>query len=136
MQIYLNGWMLGKYINDIGYVHPLFLRLVPSISLIHTGRVLGLKQSSSSQQGMFFFSPKLLSVIALNPRHIRILKSNSQNTLALSLWSLSPAGASLAGLELVTDGAFSSGLKIEDVKDEGWEEQKGSRPKGKVMKAM
>ena len=85
---------------------------------------------------MFFSSPNFLSVIALNLRHIRILKSDSQNTLALSLWSLSPAGASLAGLELVTDGAFSSGLKIEDVRDEGWEEQKGSRPKGKVMKAM
>lgn len=85
---------------------------------------------------MFSSSRDHLSVIALNPHHIRILKSNSQNTLALSLWSLSPAGASLAGLELIADGAFPSGLKIEDVKDEGWEEQKGSRPRGKVMKAM
>ncbi|KAI0091585.1 glycoside hydrolase family 35 protein [Irpex rosettiformis] len=83
VQIYLNGWMLGKYINDIG-----------------------------------------------------ILTSTAPNTLALSLWSLSPSGASLAGLELIADGAFSSGFEIQDLESKGWEDQRENRPKDEMVGAM
>ncbi|OBZ69864.1 putative beta-galactosidase A [Grifola frondosa] len=71
VQIYLNGWQLGKYINNIG--------------------------------------PQTIYVLPAG-----ILRTHSSNTLALSLWSLDSAGASIAGLELISDGSFSTALQIED----------------------
>ncbi|KAI0765993.1 glycoside hydrolase family 35 protein [Irpex lacteus] len=86
VQIYLNGWMLGKYINDIG--------------------------------------PQTIFVLPAG-----ILHTTSRNTLALSLWSLDPSGASLDGLELITDGAFSTGFRIADLQGApGYAEQKAERP--------
>ncbi|ETW78704.1 glycoside hydrolase family 35 protein [Heterobasidion irregulare TC 32-1] len=71
VQIYLNGWQLGKYINNLG------------------------------PQTTFVLPPG-------------ILKRQSENTLALSLWSLDSSGAALAGLELIADGAFSTSLTLSD----------------------
>ncbi|KAG8749539.1 hypothetical protein FRC12_013372 [Ceratobasidium sp. 428] len=71
VQIYLNGWLMGKYINNFG--------------------------------------PQLVFVLPSG-----LLKRKAQNTLALSLWSLDSAGASLAGLDLISDGVFSSSFSFED----------------------
>lgn len=74
VQIYLNGWQLGKYINNIG---PQTIFVLPS----------------------------------------GILRRHSENTLAISLWSLDEQGASVAGLELISDGTFHSALEFEDYTD-------------------
>lgn len=43
-----------------------------------------------------------------------ILYRNSENTLALSLWSLDASGAFIAGIELIADAVFSTALDIQD----------------------
>ena len=37
-----------------------------------------------------------------------IMHNHGHNTLALSLWSLDAGGATLAGIELITDGVYES----------------------------
>lgn len=59
----------------------------------------------------------------------RILRRHSENTLAISLWSLDEQGASVAGLELISDGTFRSALEFEDYTDAGdYLAQKNFRP--------
>lgn len=97
--------MLGKYINDIGCVP-----LLPSPLLF----IYPLQSNS----------PQTIFVLPAG-----ILHTSSPNTLALSLWSLDPSGASLDGLELVADGAFSTGFHIADLQGApGYDEQKARRP--------
>ncbi|KAG9102571.1 hypothetical protein FRC06_001765 [Ceratobasidium sp. 370] len=71
VQVYLNGWLMGKYINNFG---PQLVYVLPS----------------------------------------GLLKRKAENTLGLSLWSLDSSGASLAGLNLISDGAFSTSFSFED----------------------
>lgn len=47
----------------------------------------------------------------------------------MSLWSLDTGGASIAGLELISDGVFSSALPFDDYMDApDYEAQKNLRP--------
>ncbi|KAF8645087.1 hypothetical protein AX16_008145 [Volvariella volvacea WC 439] len=85
VQIYLNGWQVGKYINNIG--------------------------------------PQTIFVLPAG-----ILRRNSSNTLCLSLWSLDAAGASLAGLQLISDGVFTTSLKFQDYRSPDYAEQRALRP--------
>uniref|UniRef100_A0A8H7XSU3 Beta-galactosidase domain-containing protein n=1 Tax=Psilocybe cubensis TaxID=181762 RepID=A0A8H7XSU3_PSICU len=84
-QIYLNGWQIGKYINNIG--------------------------------------PQTLFVLPAG-----ILRRNSTNTLALSLWSLDGGGASLAGLNLVSDGTFETSFQFNDYVTPDYADQAHLRP--------
>ncbi|KAF5351319.1 hypothetical protein D9758_008015 [Tetrapyrgos nigripes] len=84
-QIYLNGWQVGKYINNLG--------------------------------------PQTLFVLPAG-----ILRRNSTNTLALSLWSLDKNGGSIAGLQLVSDGTFSTSLQFEDYASPDYQNQQALRP--------
>ncbi|KAF5362341.1 hypothetical protein D9756_002224 [Leucocoprinus leucothites] len=84
-QIYLNGWQVGKYINNIG--------------------------------------PQTLYVLPAG-----ILRRHSTNTLAISLWSLNGSGAKIAGLQLISDGTFSTSLQFKDYITPDYAEQKGLRP--------
>jgi len=94
VQIYLNGWQLGKYINNIG------------------------------PQTVFVLPPG-------------ILRSSASNTLALSLWSLDAAGASLGGLQLISDGVFSTALDVEDYLAPGDTAfQSNDRPLGQYIQPM
>jgi len=65
-----------------------------------------------------------------------ILRRHSTNTLALSLWSLDSAGASIAGLQLVTDGTFATALQFEDYASPDYESQAHLRPTGKFYEPM
>ncbi|KAJ3482157.1 hypothetical protein NLI96_g7176 [Meripilus lineatus] len=89
VQIYLNGWQLGKYINNFG---PQTIFVFPA------GQVSPL----ASHRFWTLIFP------------FRILKSRGENTLALSLWSLDASGASIAGIQLIMDGNFATGLDIQD----------------------
>ncbi|KAF8997897.1 glycoside hydrolase family 35 protein [Cyathus striatus] len=93
VQIYLNGWQVGKYINNIG--------------------------------------PQTLFVLPAG-----ILRRKSTNTLALSLWSLDGSGASVAGLQLVSDGTFSTALKFTDYKSPDYAEQQSLRPAPTLVQPM
>ncbi|KAF8078179.1 glycoside hydrolase family 35 protein [Lyophyllum atratum] len=93
VQIYLNGWQIGKYINNIG--------------------------------------PQTLFVLPAG-----ILRRQSVNTLALSLWSLDRAGASIAGLQLVSDGIFSTSLKFTDYVSPDYASQQQLRPVAKFVQPM
>ncbi|KAF7798724.1 hypothetical protein EIP86_009949 [Pleurotus ostreatoroseus] len=94
VQIYLNGWQVGKYINNFG--------------------------------------PQTVFVLPAG-----ILRRNSENTLALSLWSLDSDGAFIAGLELIADGTFSTTLDIRDYTDApDFLEQQQLRPPGAVVDPM
>jgi len=94
VQIYLNGWQLGKYINNIG--------------------------------------PQTEYVLPAG-----ILRSRSTNTLALSVWSLDPTGATIAGLSLISDGTFSTALDIQDYTlPPDYTAQKKLRPAGKALPPM
>ncbi|KDR78586.1 hypothetical protein GALMADRAFT_244026 [Galerina marginata CBS 339.88] len=84
-QIYLNGWQVGKYINNIG--------------------------------------PQTLFVLPAG-----ILRRNSVNTLALSLWALDVGGASIAGISLVSDGIFGSSFPFTDYVTPDYADQSKSRP--------
>ncbi|TDL23439.1 glycoside hydrolase family 35 protein [Rickenella mellea] len=75
--IYLNGWNLGKFINNIG---------PQTIFVLH----------------------------CLSFNAARILRRSSPNTLGVALWSLDGSGASIAGLSLISDGAFTSSFKFSD----------------------
>ncbi|KAJ3555978.1 hypothetical protein NM688_g2283 [Phlebia brevispora] len=91
VQIYLNGWQVGKYINNFG--------------------------------------PQTVFVLPAG-----ILWKNSENTLALSLWSLDPDGAFIAGLELIADGVFSTALDIRDYTDApNFVAQRPLRPLGTAL---
>ncbi|KAJ3852093.1 glycoside hydrolase family 35 protein [Lentinula lateritia] len=87
VQIYLNGWQIGKYINNLG--------------------------------------PQTVFVLPAG-----ILFRNSTNTLALSLWSLDAEGASITGLEVISDGIFATALKFEDYHGPDYEDQRDLRPPG------
>ncbi|KAJ3902306.1 glycoside hydrolase family 35 protein [Lentinula edodes] len=87
VQIYLNGWQIGKYINNIG--------------------------------------PQTVFVLPAG-----ILFRNSTNTLALSMWSLDAEGASITGLEVISDGIFATALKFEDYQGPDYNEQRDLRPAG------
>ncbi|KAJ4474972.1 glycoside hydrolase family 35 protein [Lentinula aciculospora] len=87
VQIYLNGWQIGKYINNLG---PQTAFVLPA--------------------GLIF--------------------RNSSNTLALSLWSLDAGGASIAGLEVISDGTFATALRFEEYQGPDYEKQKNLRPLG------
>ncbi|KAJ3969250.1 glycoside hydrolase family 35 protein [Lentinula raphanica] len=93
VQIYLNGWQIGKYINNLG---PQTVFVLPA--------------------GILF-------------RH-------SINTLALSLWSLDPEGASIAGLEIISDGIFATALVFEDYHGPDYDDQKDQRPQGIELPPM
>ncbi|CAK5269747.1 unnamed protein product [Mycena citricolor] len=71
LQIYLNGWQVGKYINSIG--------------------------------------PQTIFVLPAS-----ILKRHGSNTLALSLWAMDQSGAAVEGLEIISDGYFSTSLPLQD----------------------
>jgi len=93
VQIYLNGWQIGKYINNIG--------------------------------------PQTLFVLPAG-----IIRRHSTNTIALSLWSLDGAGASIAGLQLVADGIFSTSLTIDDYASPDYDAQQQLRPGAKFVQPM
>ncbi|KAF5386932.1 hypothetical protein D9615_001717 [Tricholomella constricta] len=93
VQIYLNGWQVGKYINNIG--------------------------------------PQTLFVLPAG-----ILRRQSINTLALSLWSLDRTGASIAGLQLVSDGTFSTSLTFTDYVSPDYAAQQHLRPVAKFVQTM
>jgi len=93
VQIYLNGWQVGKYINNIG--------------------------------------PQTLFVLPAG-----ILRRNSVNTLALSLWSLDGSGASIAGISLVSDGTFGSSFPFTDYVTPDYADQVDSRPVPTVNNPM
>ncbi|KAG6811872.1 hypothetical protein H0H92_005448 [Tricholoma furcatifolium] len=92
-QIYLNGWQVGKYTNNIG---PQTLFNLPS----------------------------------------GILRRKSVNTLALSLWSLDGTGAAITGLEIVSDGTFSTSLTLEDYATPDYAAQQHLRPAASFVEAM
>ncbi|KAJ3994765.1 glycoside hydrolase family 35 protein [Lentinula boryana] len=92
-QIYLNGWQIGKYINNLG--------------------------------------PQTVFVLPAG-----ILFRNSSNTLGLSLWSLDAEGASIAGLEFISDGTFTTALKFEDYHGPDYEDQESLRPLGITQAPM
>ncbi|KAG6888065.1 hypothetical protein C0995_010840 [Termitomyces sp. Mi166 len=93
VQIYVNGWQIGKYINNIG--------------------------------------PQTLFVLPAG-----ILRRKSVNTLALSLWSLDAVGASIANLEIVSDGIFSTSLALDDYVSPDYTAQQHLRPAPEVVEAM
>ncbi|KAK0202519.1 glycoside hydrolase family 35 protein [Desarmillaria ectypa] len=93
VQIYLNGWQVGKYINNIG--------------------------------------PQTDFVLPAS-----VLRRSSTNTLALSLWSLDNVGASIAGLELISDGIFSTSLIFNDYRTPDYVEQQKGRPSGTYYEPM
>jgi len=57
-----------------------------------------------------------------------ILRRRSANTLGLSLWSLDGSGAKLAGLQLVSDGIFSTSVQFDDYIAFDYPEQEILRP--------
>jgi len=93
VQIYLNGWQVGKYINNIG--------------------------------------PQTIFVLPAG-----ILRRQSVNTLALSIWSLDKAGASIAGLQLISDGTFSTSFNFEDYTSLDYTDQQNLRPIARFVQPM
>jgi len=57
-----------------------------------------------------------------------ILRRRSANTLGLSLWSLDGSGARLAGLQLVSDGIFSTSIQFDDYDAFDYPDQERLRP--------
>ncbi|KAF9269213.1 glycoside hydrolase family 35 protein [Marasmius fiardii PR-910] len=102
VQIYLNGWQVGKYFNSIGYVSSA-LQTIEDLTLL--------------------CSPQTVFVLPAG-----ILRRHSTNTLALSLWSLDRNGASLSGLQLIADGIFSTAIPFNDYEGSDYAEQKANRP--------
>jgi len=93
LQIYLNGWQVGKYINNIG--------------------------------------PQTLFVLPAG-----ILRRQSANTIALSLWSLDNSGASISGLQLVIDGTLSTSLEFNDYISPDYLAQSLLRPIAEYVQPM
>ena len=111
MQIYLNGWQLGKYVNNLGYAS---LRVSPFTTLSPSAySIIVLKLYSCCHQGKSILPPRFHQ-LSLTTQLYRILKRQSENTLALSLWSLDDEPVGLAGLEFISDGQFSSALSLVD----------------------
>jgi hypothetical protein len=87
----------------------------------------------SNSQCSIVLNRKTLSVAL----RCSILRTKSLNTLALSLWSLNSSGASIAGLQLVADGAFSTGLDIADyLEAPDYAAQSNARPLPQVVRPM
>ncbi|KAI0318758.1 glycoside hydrolase family 35 protein [Amylostereum chailletii] len=94
VQIYLNGWQLGKYINNLG---PQTAFVLPS----------------------------------------GLLRRQSTNTFALSLWALDDTGAALAGLSFTADGTFATSLDLADYTLAGdYAAQKAARPAPTFVQPM
>jgi len=72
---------------------------------------------------MILLRPQTLYVLPAG-----ILRRHSSNTLGLSLWSLDGSGAKLAGLQLVSDGMFSTSVKFDDYIAFDYSEQERLRP--------
>ncbi|KAJ7729673.1 glycoside hydrolase family 35 protein [Mycena maculata] len=85
LQIYLNGWQMGKYVNSIG--------------------------------------PQTVFVLPAS-----ILRRRSANTLAISVWAMDASGAAVEGLELVSDGVFSTSLQFTDYVTPDYAAQESLRP--------
>ncbi|KAI5890378.1 glycoside hydrolase family 35 protein [Schizophyllum commune H4-8] len=92
-QVYLNGWQVGKYVNNIG--------------------------------------PQTWFVLPAG-----LLRRESPNTLAISVWSLDEGGAKLGGLSLRADGYFASSLTFQDYAAPDYGEQADAREKANYVEAM
>ncbi|KAJ7695959.1 glycoside hydrolase family 35 protein [Mycena rosella] len=93
LQIYLNGWQIGKYVNSIG--------------------------------------PQTIFVLPAS-----ILRRQSTNTLAVSVWAMDGLGATVAGLQLISDGVFSSALQFTDYVTPDFEDQQDLRPSSQFIEPM
>ncbi|KAJ7644336.1 glycoside hydrolase family 35 protein [Roridomyces roridus] len=93
LQIYLNGWQIGKYVNSIG--------------------------------------PQTVFVLPAS-----ILRRESANTLAVSVWAMDASGATVEGLEIISDGVFSSALELKDYASPDFEAQQHLRPASKFIEPM
>ncbi|KAJ7043887.1 glycoside hydrolase family 35 protein [Mycena alexandri] len=93
LQIYLNGWQIGKYVNSIG--------------------------------------PQTIFVLPAS-----ILRRQSTNTLAVSVWAMDETGAVLEGLELISDGVFSTSLGFSDYVTPDFAAQENLRVPGQFMEPM
>ncbi|KAF5316479.1 hypothetical protein D9619_006705 [Psilocybe cf. subviscida] len=105
MQIYLNGWQIGKYINNIGRARP--------------------PQQYCGHDWSHWLTFR-----------VRILRRKSTNTLALSLWSLDGNGASVAGIDIVSDGIFNTGFQFNDYVSPDYTEQQAKRPAATFVTPM
>ncbi|KAL1742367.1 glycoside hydrolase family 35 protein [Schizophyllum fasciatum] len=92
-QVYLNGWQVGKYVNNIG--------------------------------------PQTWFVLPAG-----LLRRESSNTLAISVWSLDEGGAKLGGLSLRADGSFASSLTFEDYGAPDYNEQASARETAEYVEPM
>lgn len=93
LQIYLNGWQIGKYVNSIG--------------------------------------PQTVFVLPAS-----ILRRHSANTLAVSVWAMDDSGATVAGLQLVSDGVFSTALQFADYVTPDFKAQQHLRPTSQFLEPM
>ncbi|TRM69220.1 glycoside hydrolase family 35 protein [Schizophyllum amplum] len=92
-QVYINGWQVGKYVNNIG--------------------------------------PQTWFVLPAG-----LLRRDSPNTLAISVWSLDEDGAQLAGLSLRADGVLTTSLTFEDYEAPDYAEQADAREQGDYAQPM
>ncbi|KAJ7212285.1 glycoside hydrolase family 35 protein [Mycena pura] len=83
LQIYLNGWQIGKYVNSIG-----------------------------------------------------ILRRRSTNTLAVMVWAMDASGATVEGLQLISDGVFPTALQFNDYVTPDYQQQAHLRPLGQFIEPM
>ncbi|KAJ7505516.1 glycoside hydrolase family 35 protein [Mycena galericulata] len=93
LQIYLNGWQIGKYVNSIG--------------------------------------PQTVFVLPAS-----ILRRDSANTLAVSVWAMDASGAKVEGLNIVSDGVFSTALQFTDYVTPDFAAQKSLRPASNFSEPM
>ncbi|KAJ7432340.1 glycoside hydrolase family 35 protein [Mycena latifolia] len=93
LQIYLNGWQFGKYVNSIG--------------------------------------PQTVFVLPAS-----ILRRHSANTLAVMVWAMDGSGATVAGLQLISDGVFSTALQFQDYVTPDFKAQQHLRPSSKFLEPM
>jgi len=93
LQIYLNGWQIGKYVNSIG--------------------------------------PQTIFVLPAS-----ILRRRSANTLAVSVWAMDGSGTTVEGLQLISDGVFSTALDFIDYLTPDFEVQRHLRPVGAFIEPM
>ncbi|KAJ6557263.1 glycoside hydrolase family 35 protein [Mycena vulgaris] len=93
LQIYLNGWQIGKYVNSIG--------------------------------------PQTVFVLPAS-----ILRRKSANTLAVSVWAMDASGATVAGLQLISDGVFSTSLVFKDYVTPDFPAQQHLRPASTFTEPM
>ncbi|KAJ7855955.1 glycoside hydrolase family 35 protein [Mycena olivaceomarginata] len=93
LQIYLNGWQVGKYVNSIG--------------------------------------PQTIFVLPAS-----ILRRKSDNTLAVMVWAMDASGAVVEGLQLISDGVFSTALHFTDYVSPDFHAQKQQRVPGGFIEPM